>query len=132
MCLGVFLLCLSSWVGPGLNVKMTASRRAHTTRYFLGPPHLSHTRRSRSCRWVWPRLLWSHCFVLGPLGPSACETLCALPEGSLFHAVLWRCCTQALLAFRTPGAPPPNDRPRRPRSLPWAQNPHSCGRTSVM
>lgn len=83
MCLGVFLLCLSSWVGPGLSLKMTASRRAHTTRYFLGPPHLSHMRPSRSCRWVWPRLLWSHCFVLGPLGPSACETLCALPEGSL-------------------------------------------------
>ena len=29
------------WVGPGLSVKMMASRRAHTNRYFLGPHHLT-------------------------------------------------------------------------------------------
>ena len=42
-------------------------------RWVTAKPHLPR-RPSKTHRQVWPRLLWSHCFALGP---SAYETLCA-------------------------------------------------------
>lgn len=49
-------------------------------------------------RFIWLRLLWSHCFALQP---SACETTCAPSKsGICFRPVLWSSYTQAPLAFK--------------------------------
>lgn len=98
-------LCLSLWVGPGLSVRMTASRRAHTNRHFLGPPppEPQETLQERQVG-----------LARAPVEPLLCpgpqrmwSLVCALPEWRLFRVVLWSSCTRALLPFRTPGAPRP-------------------------
>ena len=66
-------MCLSSRVGPGLGVVMATSRRAHTSRYLLGPPPPEPQETLRSGRSAWPRRPWNRCSVLGP---SACGTSC--------------------------------------------------------
>ena len=65
-------------------------------------PRVSHNRSlpttqgtpPKNSRYVWPRLLWSHCFVLGP---SACEILCAPSKSSLCFSQSY---TQSPLAFK--------------------------------
>ena len=134
------------WVGPGLGVKMVVSRTAHTTTYYLeSPPPLplspqwatatpNHPRRlSKAIRLVWPRLLWSKCFVPG----SWCtwDLVCTLQE---WHFCFPHSCGVPKIKPHWPsepnalGAPPHNARAPNWGAWHGAQNAHSCGRTSVI
>ena len=53
-------------------------------------------RPSKTSRYVWPRLLWSHCFFPAPVYVRPCAHLPRVE--SLFSLVLCSFCTQALIA----------------------------------
>ena len=69
-----------------------------------------------------------------PAGSQGTWDLCVLWEWHLFPLGLWLSCDQALLAFKAKcsGVSSPWCQTPRLRSLTWAQNSHSCGRTSVI
>ena len=72
-------------LGPGLSVNTVTLGRARAWVLPECPcPHsetqLPPQETLKTCRWVWPRPLWSCCF---DLGPSACETLCVLPKSGV-------------------------------------------------
>ena len=80
------------WVGSGVGAKMATSGRAYADGYSLGCLPMSLPlqwataspclpgRPSKTHREVWPQLLWSDCFALGP---SAHENLCALSKSGV-------------------------------------------------
>lgn len=73
------------WLGLSLGPQTVTSARAHEWVFPECPcphlePQLPPQETLKTCRWVWPRPLWSCRF--GP-GPSACEALCVLPKSGV-------------------------------------------------
>lgn len=133
------------WVGPGLGSKMVTSGRVHVNQQSLGPLPLVSLppqwttanpclprRPSKTCREVWPRLLWLHCFPLGlyahgnlyvpskngfSVSPITVVLQCSSPAG-LQSQMLWG----FLLLMWTP----------RLGNLIWGLELSLCGRTSAI
>ena len=97
------------WVVSGLDGKMASSERGHANEHCLASsPSVSllpqwasaatclPRRPSKTSRWVWWSLLWSH---YSSWSQWAMDLVCTLQE-FLFPPVPWSLCDQALLAFK--------------------------------
>ena len=96
-------------VAPGLVVKMWPPGELilMNTPWYLHPQVLvlrvsaiccaSPWRPSKTRRYVWPMLPWSHCFFLNP---DAHDLSVPSEYGVSIFPVLWSACNQALLAFK--------------------------------